>query len=271
MALGAAAVISAPAAAQPVGSMLSACANVGKTYFRDFDARTDMKYNGQRVDGTHAINGRIFLETRFEDFACSFDPRGQRMTEFFADGRVRNAYLPGGRPSGGGTGSGNQGDRRIVRVVNVPANDVLNVRSGPSARSRIVGALSNGNRVRNLGCRTERGARWCRIEMLDDMRSSGWVNARYLTGQSSSKASSGSGISDEAAAVAVIGAVIGAAALAASSKDHRHENHRPHSGPNHSYGAPFSPNDKVTCYPRERTCYRRNGRVAANATRRYFQ
>ncbi len=36
-------------------------------------------------------------------------------------------------------------------------------------------------RVRNLGCRSEGNSRWCRIRMLDDMGSEGWVNARYLT------------------------------------------------------------------------------------------
>lgn len=67
-----------------------------------------------------------------------------------------------------------------VTVHGVPRNDVLNVRSGPSAQSRIVGALANGDRVRNLGCRNAGGSRWCRIQMLDDMKSEGWVNDRYL-------------------------------------------------------------------------------------------
>lgn len=78
----------------------------------------------------------------------------------------------------------------LLRVTGVPRNDLLNVRSGPSARNAIVGALANGDRVRNLGCRDEGGSRWCRIQMLDDMRSEGWVNARYLSGNTESSSGS---------------------------------------------------------------------------------
>lgn len=79
----------------------------------------------------------------------------------------------GAKPTDGGN---------TVRVKGVPANDVLNVRSGPGTGNRIVGALANGDRVRMLGCRNAGGARWCEIEMMSDMRERGWVNARYLAG-----------------------------------------------------------------------------------------
>ena len=71
------------------------------------------------------------------------------------------------------------------RVQNVPANDVLNIRSGPSASKTVVGALANGDVVGNLGCRAAGGSTWCNIRLLDDMGGQGWVNAHYL------KASSG--------------------------------------------------------------------------------
>ena len=161
-----------PAAGQSPDSMRGECASVAKTYFRDFDARTDMTYNGQRTDGTHAINGRIFLETRYEDFACSFDRGGQQMVTFFAEGREQSAFLPGG--------GGNNPGSSTVQVTGVPANDVLNVRSGPGTSYGIVGALGNGDSVRNLGCQSEGNTRWCQIEMLTDMRERGWVSARYL-------------------------------------------------------------------------------------------
>lgn len=163
------------AAAQSVDAMLNQCAGVAQSYFRDGTARTSMQYNGQRVDGTHAINGRIFLETRYEDVACSYAPDGREMVEFFAEGRLRNAYLPG-------TVSGdNAGSTGIVEVTGVPANDILNVRSGPGTGYPIVGALGNGDRVRRLVCQDQGRSRWCQIEMLTDMRERAWVNARYLT------------------------------------------------------------------------------------------
>ena len=161
-----------PTAAQSRDFMMNECSSIGQTYFRDFNARTDMRYNGQRVDGTHAINGRIFLETRFEDFACSYERNGQRMVEFFAEGRVQNAYLPGGGTSGQGS---------VVQVTGLRRGDTLNVRSGPGTDYRIMGALSNGTSVRNLGCQMQGNTRWCQIEMMTDMRERGWVAGRYLT------------------------------------------------------------------------------------------
>ena len=76
--------------------------------------------------------------------------------------------------------SGGRGD--VTQVRGVPANDVLNVRSGPGTNHRIVGALGNGDELRNLGCESQGNARWCQIEMMTDMRERGWVNARYLNG-----------------------------------------------------------------------------------------
>ena len=74
----------------------------------------------------------------------------------------------------------------VVEVTGVAANDVLNVRSGPGTGYRVVGALGNGDRVRNLGCQSEGRSRWCEIEMMTDMRERGWVNSRYLTGGTAS-------------------------------------------------------------------------------------
>ncbi len=182
--------LSGPVAARSTDGMLNTCADVARSYFREGGARTEMKYNGQRVDGTHAINGDIYLETRMKSFACSFDRSGKRMVEFYADGRVRNEYLPqsGGSSSGSGSGSG------MVSVTGVASNDVLNVRSGPGTNHGIVGALTNGDRVRKLRCEQHGGSRWCEIEMQTDMRERGWVNARYLTGSGGSSSHSGSGV-----------------------------------------------------------------------------
>ena len=158
--------------AQSRDFMLNECSSISQSYFRDFNARTDMQYNGQRVDGTHAINGRIFLETRFEDFACSYGRSGQRMVEFFAEGSLRNAFLPN---------SGNTGAASFVQVTGLKSGDTLNVRSGPGTGNSVVGALSNGTPVHNLGCRMQGNTRWCEIEMMTDMRERGWVAGRYLT------------------------------------------------------------------------------------------
>ena len=70
----------------------------------------------------------------------------------------------------------------LLQVTGVPANDVLNVRGGPGTSYPIVGALGNGDEVRNLRCESEGNSTWCEIEMQTDMRERGWVNSRYLSG-----------------------------------------------------------------------------------------
>lgn len=171
--LSLAGVAASPAQAQSQGLMLGECAHAAQGYFRNYEAQTDMKYNGRRVDGTHAINGNIYLETRMESFACSYSPDGTRMIRFFVEGREQNAYLPGHTRQ-----SDEGGD--VMRVTGVSSGDLLNVRSGPSTNYRIIGKLGNGDRVRRLSCQKQGNSRWCEIEMMTDMRGRGWVNARYL-------------------------------------------------------------------------------------------
>jgi hypothetical protein len=89
-------------------------------------------------------------------------------------------------PGGGSSGAGGSGTVGTARVTGVPANDVLNVRSGPGTGNGIVGALANGDTVRVLGCEDVGASRWCEIEILTDMRERGWVNARFLTGGAAS-------------------------------------------------------------------------------------
>lgn len=67
------------------------------------------------------------------------------------------------------------------RVTGLVAGDRLNVRTGPSASSAIVGSLGQGDTVRSSGCSvTPSGARWCRIEPGLGNSLRGWVSARYL-------------------------------------------------------------------------------------------
>lgn len=65
------------------------------------------------------------------------------------------------------------------RVHGVPANDTLNIRSGPSTNNRIVASAPNGAIFRNLGCRGSGNSRWCHLETPDG-RISGWGSGRYL-------------------------------------------------------------------------------------------
>ncbi len=42
----------------------------------------ETKYEGQRTDGTHAVNGTAWLRGRQETFQCSFDRRGREIIQF---------------------------------------------------------------------------------------------------------------------------------------------------------------------------------------------
>lgn len=73
-------------------------------------------------------------------------------------------------------------------VVNVPNWDVLNVRSGPSARNHIVDALPPGRHgiISQSGpCvpnNISLGSRWCPITHYNgDVVRSGWIKRRYVS------------------------------------------------------------------------------------------
>jgi len=59
------------------------------------------------------------------------------------------------------------------RVSGVPSNDVLNMRKYPLPSAPQVGALANGDKVRNLGCRSQGNWRWCRVGLTDEMGGQG--------------------------------------------------------------------------------------------------
>jgi hypothetical protein len=75
-----------PVFAQSPEWMAEDCAVASQSFFQDFEAKTEMTYQGQRTDGTHAMNGKIYLENRSDDVQCSYDAAGTTMVDFFADG-----------------------------------------------------------------------------------------------------------------------------------------------------------------------------------------
>jgi len=67
--------------------------------------------------------------------------------------------------------------RPMFMVVNVRADDVLNIRSGPSADHDIVGAAAPGSR--DLAVTGPCEAAWCPVE---HKATRGWVNRAFITG-----------------------------------------------------------------------------------------
>lgn len=69
----------APAAAAPEGAMLAACRSRAARAWRARMPDVDVKYEGQRVDGTHAVNGTVASGATFQ---CSFNKAGKRIVRF---------------------------------------------------------------------------------------------------------------------------------------------------------------------------------------------
>ena len=72
-------------------------------------------------------------------------------------------------------------DAAIWHVYGLIPGDILNIRSGPGTSFRVIGALQEGDPVRNLGCRERDGGFWCRISTYDRRSISVWVNGRYIS------------------------------------------------------------------------------------------
>ena len=93
-------------------------------------------------------------------------------------GFVHSAYLraegEGGAGNHGGGQRGDADDTAFRCVVGVASNDVLNVRSGPSASYAIVGRLTNHT------CFVEVIAKQGRWFKIAKDGTTGWVNSRYL-------------------------------------------------------------------------------------------
>jgi hypothetical protein len=64
--------------------------------------------------------------------------------------------------------------------VKVSGGGSLNMRVSASASAPVVTRLSNGQNVRNLGCRMSEGGRWCRIATLADPGFEGWADGDFL-------------------------------------------------------------------------------------------
>jgi hypothetical protein len=98
---------SGAALAQNPAYMMEDCAYSAQVFFRNYEARSEAKYEGRRTDGTHAVNGRIYLETRSEDYQCSYNAAGDRMVGFVAEGRNWPGFVRGeGSPRASGEAGG---------------------------------------------------------------------------------------------------------------------------------------------------------------------
>jgi len=123
--------------------MMEDCRNSAKVFFQDFEARTEAKYEGQRTDGTHAVNGTIYLETRSEYFSCSYNAKGDTLVEFFAEGKGWPGFVKGnGSPHMDGSGAGNTRNDAFETVCGVMTGG-----EDHSYRCKVVDHYKDGTRA----------------------------------------------------------------------------------------------------------------------------
>lgn len=80
------------------GQMMQKCRIRAGEVFRTRLPNIDTKYEGQRVDGTHAVNGTAIFAGRTETFQCSFDKPGDRIIQFVVNQNSGAAQQPSKPP-----------------------------------------------------------------------------------------------------------------------------------------------------------------------------
>jgi hypothetical protein len=68
----------------------------------------------------------------------------------------------------------------LAIVTGLAPGDLLNVRADASPAGHVKVRLGNGAAVKNSGCSDFNGYSWCKVEVVNQPGSEGWVPARYL-------------------------------------------------------------------------------------------
>lgn len=79
--------VAEPAAAASQAEMMAVCRARAHEVFRLRLPDIDTSYEGQRVDGTHAVNGTAYTATGNKAFQCSFSADGRRIVRWVVRGR----------------------------------------------------------------------------------------------------------------------------------------------------------------------------------------
>jgi hypothetical protein len=83
------------AAAQSPQRMMAECRSRASEALRVRLPNVETKYEGQRSDGTHAVNGTAYIRQQERTFQCSFNSSGQRIIRFVVN-RTPATQLPSG-------------------------------------------------------------------------------------------------------------------------------------------------------------------------------
>ncbi len=67
------------------GRMMAVCRDRAVHVFHLRAGNVETKYEGQRTDGTHAVNGTAYMRGHEETFQCSFNARGTSIERFIVN------------------------------------------------------------------------------------------------------------------------------------------------------------------------------------------
>ncbi|MGE0054730.1 MAG: hypothetical protein AB7S74_11005 [Hyphomicrobium sp.] len=87
------------AQAMTSSQMMQECRIRAGHEFRTRLPNIDTKYEGQRVDGTHAVNGTAIFDGRTETFQCSFNRSGNKIIKFVVNKKSGSATQGPDAPS----------------------------------------------------------------------------------------------------------------------------------------------------------------------------
>jgi len=131
---------------------------------------------GNRFEGTLPDSG----DYRIRVYLMRSAARRNEKANYTLDIKIVGEQQGKPAATGGDFADSDAGGPDFWEVTGVPRGDTLNLRTGPSAQGRVVDELDNGDIVRNLGCKTTGGQRWCRVARPDEPENRGWVAGRFL-------------------------------------------------------------------------------------------
>jgi len=146
-------------------NMLEACrTRAAKALGITADA-VEVKYEGQRTDKTHAVNGSATVSGQSKTFQCSFERTGSRLVKFVVNspnsGAKSSTDVHHEKAAAGVPAAPDDGGPRNWEVTRQ-----LSLREEPSTRAKIIASHAPGTILDNLGCRSAEGRVWCDVQKL---------------------------------------------------------------------------------------------------------
>ncbi|MCO5065245.1 MAG: SH3 domain-containing protein [Rhizobiaceae bacterium] len=152
----------------------------GASYFNVLPANSETAIfvgstSGNNFEGVLPANG----DYRIRVYLMRSAARRNETAKYTLSIAIHGGSAQNPAPANPDYADGLSGGPDFWQVSGVPANDALNIRSGPSASSRILISVPNGTVFRNLGCKMAGGQRWCQLQQ-PDRGVRGWAAGRYL-------------------------------------------------------------------------------------------